>query len=81
MILPHETAPLLLVLSPELSKPTLGRLSFLPVSAVLTTGRRTVSNLVRTLSPLADGHPSTYRRVLSSAKYSWLRLACRSGRN
>jgi len=68
MILPPEAAPLLLALSPELPKPTLAWLSFLLAAAVPTTGRRTVSDLVRTLSPLADGHPPTCGRVLSSAQ-------------
>ena len=45
-------------------------------AAVLTTGRRTIANLPRAAGPLANGHPTSYRRVLSSASWSGLRLAC-----
>lgn len=47
----------------------------LAVAAILTTGRRTVSNLLRTLACLADGAPSSYHRVLSQARWSGLCLA------
>jgi hypothetical protein len=55
--------------------PTFLRLQLLAVAAVLTTGRRTVSNLLRTLGHLAQGAPSGYHRVLSEAHWSGLRLA------
>jgi hypothetical protein len=46
------------------------------LSAILCTGRRTVANLLRTVAPLTDGHRTTSQRVLSSAEWSALRLAC-----
>jgi hypothetical protein len=36
-------------------------------AAVLTTGRRTVANLLRTAGALAEGGKTSYQRVLSSA--------------
>jgi hypothetical protein len=44
-------------------------------AAVLTTGRRTVHNLLRTVGILAPGDSSSYRRVLSEASWSGLGLA------
>jgi hypothetical protein len=65
--LPLEFRPLHDALAPAFTRPTLRRFLILAGSAILTTGRRTVANLLRTAAPLADGHPTTYRRVLSSA--------------
>jgi DDE superfamily endonuclease len=76
MILPPEAAPLLAALAPHLTHPTCARLATLTAAAILTTGRRTVANLLRTVGVLAPGHPSTYRRVLSSARWSGLALGC-----
>jgi hypothetical protein len=45
-------------------------------AALLTTGRRTVANLLRTLGPLCQGHKTSYQRVFSAASWSALRLAC-----
>ena len=48
-----EATPLLLALAPAFTQPTFGRFTTLLAAAVLTTGRRTVANLLRTagLSP------------------------------
>jgi len=54
---------------------TFVRAKLLGVAAILTTGRRTVSNLLRTVAGLADGDPSSYHRVLSLAQWSGLTLA------
>jgi hypothetical protein len=51
------------------------RARLLGVAAILTTGRRTVSNLLRTVAGLTDGDPSSYHRVLSMAQWSALNLA------
>jgi hypothetical protein len=66
----------LLPLAPAFTAPTFGRFLLLALAAVLTTGRRTVANLLRTLGGLAPGHRTSYQRVLSSAGWSGLRLAC-----
>jgi hypothetical protein len=74
--LPAEAAPLLLALQPAFTQPTWHRFLLLLAAAVLTTGRRTVANLLRTLGGLASGHRSSYQRVLSAASWSGVRLAC-----
>ena len=51
------------------------RARLLSVAAILTTGRRTVSNLLRTVAGLTQGDPSSYHRVLSLAQWSTLTLA------
>jgi hypothetical protein len=74
--LPAEAAPLLLALRPAFTQPTWNRFLLLLASAILTTGRRTVANLLRTLGPLVAGHRTSYQRVLSAASWSGLHLAC-----
>src|SRR3954453_23024716 len=76
MILPPEAHPLANALAFTFTSPTYQRFSTLLVGAVLTTGRRTVANLLRTLRQLAPGHPTAYRRVLSRAPWSGLALGC-----
>ena len=66
MTLPAEAQPLLAALLPHFTPPTVTRL----VAAVLTPGRHTVANVLRTLGPLVRGHPTTYQRVLSRAPWS-----------
>jgi hypothetical protein len=51
------------------------RAQLLGVAAILTTGRRTISNLLRTVASLTEGDPSSYHRVLSLAQWSGLSLA------
>jgi DDE superfamily endonuclease len=76
MILPPEAAPVLAALLPEFTRPTALRFATLLAAALLTTGCRTVANLLRTLRHLAPGHPTAYRRVLSRAPWSGLTLGC-----
>lgn len=76
MILPNEAQPLLFALAPAFTTPTFQRFTTLMVAAILTSGRRTVANLVRTLAGLAAGHRTSYQRVLSQAQWSGLQLAC-----
>jgi DDE superfamily endonuclease/putative transposase ISC1217 len=54
---------------------TFVRARLLGVAAILTTGRRTVSNLLRTVAGLTEGAASSYHRVLSLAQWSSLSLA------
>lgn len=51
------------------------RFGLLLAAALLTVGRHTVANLVRTLGPLVPGDPSSYRRVFSQRRWSSWRLA------
>ena len=76
MILPAEAHPLVQVLALHFTSPTYQRFSTLLVGAVLTTGRRTAANLVRTLQHLAPGHLTDYQRVLSRAPWSGVALGC-----
>lgn len=76
MILPAEARPLVAALVFSFTNPTYQRFSTLLVGAVLTTGRRTVANLLRTLRHLAPGHRTDYQRVLSRAPWSGLELGC-----
>jgi hypothetical protein len=75
-ILPIEATPLLLALAPAFTQPTFTRFTTLALAAVLTAGRRTVANLLRTAGTLAPGHRTSYQRVLSAASWSALHLAC-----
>src|SRR5829696_7101976 len=76
MILPPEAAPLLAALQPAFTQPTFRRLVTLAAAALLTPGRRTVANLLRTLRGLAPGHRTSYQRALSAARWSGLHLGC-----
>lgn len=76
MILPPEAHALVQVLALHFTGPTYQRISVLLVGALLTTGRRTVANLLRTLRHLAPGHRTDYQRVLSRAPWSGLALGC-----
>jgi hypothetical protein len=73
--IPPAALPLLLHLAPAFTQPTFRRTVVLLFAAILTTGRRTVNNLLRTVGILAPGDSSCYRRVLSAASWSGLRLA------
>lgn len=76
MILPAEAASLLAAFVPAFTQPTFHRFVTLLAAAILTTGRRTVANLLRTLGPLASGHRTDYQRVLSRAPWSGVQLGC-----
>lgn len=76
MILPPEAHSLVQALALHFTSPTYQRFSTLLVAALVTTGRRTVANLLRTLRHLAPGHRTDYQRVLSRAPWSGLALGC-----
>jgi hypothetical protein len=73
--IPTPALPLLLHLAPAFTEPTFHRCLVLLLAGILTTGRRTVNNLLRTVGILAPGDPSSYRRVLSQASWSGLQLS------
>jgi hypothetical protein len=52
------------------TRPTYERFVVLLLAAILTTGCRTVLNLLRTVDALAPGHPSSYHRVFSRRRCS-----------
>jgi hypothetical protein len=51
------------------------RVGLLLAAALLTVGRHTVANVLRTLGPLVPGDASSYRRVFSQRRWSSWRLA------
>ena len=59
MIVPDDALPILLALAPAFTRPTFRRFTLLMGAALLCTGRRTVTNLLRVAAPLADGHVTT----------------------
>lgn len=73
--IPSAAKPLLLKFSFAFTHPTFQRWLILLMAATLTTGRRTVLNLLRTAQTLAPGHPSSYHRVLSKRRWSLWPLA------
>ena len=73
--IPRAAEPLLQEVSEAFTQPTYRRFVVLLFAAILTTGRRTVTNLLRTVSTLAPGHPSSYHRVFSKRRWSSWRLA------
>src|SRR5437660_8682385 len=78
--IPAEALALLSPLAPAFTAPTFRRVTLLALAAILTTGRRTVQNLLRTVRGLAEGDASSYHRVLSAAQFHGLRLAARFAR-
>jgi hypothetical protein len=60
---------------PAVSTPTYNRFRVLWLGAILTTGRQTITNLVRTVRHHATGHVSSYHRVFSQRRWSAWELA------
>jgi len=73
--IPPAAEPLLREFAPAFTQPTYQRFVVLLLAAILTTGRRTVTNLLRTVGRLAPGHASSYHRVFSRRRWSRGRLA------
>jgi hypothetical protein len=71
----NEALPILSLFQPAFSWAVFARAQLLAVACILTTGRRTVSNLLRTVRHFTQGASSSYHRVLSEARWSGLRLA------
>ena len=75
LVIPDFAQPVLSSFAPVFYHPTYQRFLVLLVAAILTTGRRTVANLLRTAGVLAHGDPSSYHRVLSRRRWSSPELA------
>ena len=75
MNVPACAMPVLSMFRPAFSTPTYHRFLVLVLAAVLTTGRRTVTNLLRTVPDQAHGHGSSDHRVLSQRRWSAWALA------
>jgi hypothetical protein len=61
-------------LTAAFTRPTAERFVVLLFAAILTTGCRTIVNVLRTVDHLAPGHASSYHRVLSKRRWSLWRL-------
>lgn len=71
--LPKNMQTMLEYFSSNFTKPTFQRFSLLVLAAILTTGSRTISNLLRTVELFAWGHASSFHRVFSKRRWSmWL---------
>ena len=73
--LPRPIHTLCYTLAHAFTKATALRFSLLLGAAILTIGRHTVANLLRTLGPLVPGDASSYRRLFSQRRWSSWRLA------
>jgi DDE superfamily endonuclease len=73
--LPKPAHSLFDALAGAFTGPTFLRFLVLALATLLTIGRRTVCNLLRTLGALAPGHPSSYHHVFSQRRWSSWRLA------
>lgn len=73
--LPRPARALLDTLGGAFTSATALRFALLLAAALLTVGRHTIANLLRTLGPLVPGDPSSYRRVFSQRRWSGWRLA------
>jgi hypothetical protein len=75
--LPKQVRTIFDPLEPAFSRPIHRRFILLALAAILTLGGRTITNLLRVLGALAPGHPSSYHRVFSRARWSLASLARR----
>jgi hypothetical protein len=73
---PTCAMPVLRMFQPAFSTPTSHRFLVLVLAAILTTGRRTVTNLLRTVRYQVLGHVSSYHRVFSQRRWSTWALVC-----
>jgi DDE superfamily endonuclease len=75
MNVPACAMPVLTLFRPAFSTPTSHRFLILALAAVWTTGRRTITNLLRTVQYQAQGHVSSDHRVFSQRRWSTWALA------
>jgi len=75
MNVPACVIPVLTMFRPVFSSPTYHRFLILVLAAILMTGRRTVTNLLRTVRHQAQGHASSYHRVFSRRRWSTWAMA------
>ncbi len=75
MKVPDFAVPVLSLFQPAFSTPTYNRFLVLLLGAILTTGRQTITNILRTVRYHTKGHASSYHRVLSQRRWSTWELA------
>jgi hypothetical protein len=69
-VLPREAEPLIRAFAPAFTRPTYRRFVLLLLGAIVTCGRRNVSRILWTVRSLLQGHPSSYHRFFSQARWS-----------
>jgi hypothetical protein len=77
MRLPEFAVPVLSMLQPAFATPTSHRVLVLWLGAIMTTGRQTITNILRTVRHHAKGHVSSSHRVFSQRRWSARELARR----
>jgi hypothetical protein len=76
-ILPPAVVKQLTDFAPAFKPATFLRFVVLILAAILTTGSRTICNLVRTIGPLVPGHVSSYHKVFTKRRWStWTFARC-----
>ena len=75
LALPPEGKRLLDAFRPAFTAPTYQRFLLLLIGAIVAMGRRTVSRILWASRCLNDGHPSSYHRFFSAARWSGWPLA------
>lgn len=73
--LPTEARLLLQEFAPAFAESVFERWVILLLGAILTTGRHTIQNILRTVGPIASGHFSSYHRVFSMRRWAMWRVA------
>lgn len=73
--LPRALDAIFAGLAESFTRPTAQRFCVLLIGAILARGHRTITGILRAAGRLADGHFSTYHRVLSRAPWSLWRLS------
>jgi hypothetical protein len=64
-------------LAPAFKPATFRRFVVIILAAILTTGSRTICNLIRTIGALAPGHVSSYHKVFAQRRWStWTFARC-----
>ena len=84
LALPRAAQALVGSFAAAFTRPTYLRFLTLLVGAIVTGGRRTVTRILWTVRSLAGGHPSSYHRFFSRARWKigrwrgcWLRRCWR----
>jgi hypothetical protein len=70
LLLPHAAEPLVSRAQAAFTRPSFERFVVMCIGAIVTFGRRSVSRILWTLGSAAKGHPSSYHRLFSKARWS-----------
>ena len=73
--IPSTMETIFLKLSSTFTKPTQENFTLLCMGTIITRGKRTITNIIRSIKPMRNKHFGTYHRFLSRASYSLMRLS------